>query len=65
MANGKVGASTSRQGERRGRGGGASAQGDSALDVLTFGIGGYAGGALGARLPDIIEPAVHSHHRNV
>lgn len=40
-------------------------KGDSALDVLTFSIGGYAGGALGAQLPDIIEPAVHSHHRHV
>jgi hypothetical protein len=39
--------------------------GDSALDVLTFGLGGYIGGALGARLPDIIEPAVHSQLRHV
>jgi hypothetical protein len=38
--------------------------GDSALDVLTPGPRGYAG-RIGAWLPDIIEPAVHLHHRHV
>lgn len=28
-------------------------------------IGGAIGGNLGARMPDWIEPAVHSHHRNI
>jgi hypothetical protein len=38
---------------------------DTPLDVLLHAVGGYCGGAVGAAMPDVIEPAVHSHHRNV
>jgi hypothetical protein len=38
---------------------------DTPIDVILHVLGGYVGGAMGAALPDVIEPAVHSHHRHV
>jgi hypothetical protein len=35
----------------------------SLLDLVCAGVGGAAGGAATAGLPDLIEPAVSSHHR--
>lgn len=37
---------------------------DNLWYIFLAGIGGALGGNLGARMPDWIEPAVHSHHRN-
>lgn len=34
------------------------------LDLALEVIGGAMGGRLGASLPDILEPAIHSHHRD-
>ena len=28
-------------------------------------VGGTIGGVIGAKAPDIIEPAIHSHHRDI
>jgi membrane-bound metal-dependent hydrolase YbcI (DUF457 family) len=34
-------------------------------EALLWGAGGAAAGTIGAILPDILEPATHSHHRKV
>jgi hypothetical protein len=33
--------------------------------MILHALGGYVGGTLGAALPDVIEPAVHSHRRRI
>jgi membrane-bound metal-dependent hydrolase YbcI (DUF457 family) len=34
-------------------------------EALAWGAGGAAAGTIGAALPDLIEPAKHSHHRKL
>lgn len=34
------------------------------LNNLAEVVGGALGGVVGSRLPDVIEPAIHSHHRS-
>jgi len=39
-------------------------EGQEPLHNLAEVVGGIFGGVLGSRLPDIIEPAIHSYHRD-
>jgi membrane-bound metal-dependent hydrolase YbcI (DUF457 family) len=38
---------------------------DTVLDSMLLALAGGGGGALGSRIPDIFEPALHSHHRDI
>ncbi|WP_160174452.1 metal-dependent hydrolase [Archangium violaceum] len=38
--------------------------GQASIHNIAEVLGGALGGVVGSRLPDIIEPAIHSHHRS-
>jgi len=40
-----------------------TAHGQSDLEIITEGLAGIAGGILGAKIPDLAEPATSSWHR--
>lgn len=42
-----------------------SDDGDTLGDLVLQGVGGCLGGTVGQAIPDLLEPALHSHHRDL